>query len=127
YSTLPPAQRTEAAGLFSLVRNIGSSVGISIVVTLLSRAGQVSHAEIGARIPAFGAEQSLLPSLWNPATAAGAALLDVELKRQAAAIGYANDFWLMMVLTVVAMPLVLMLGSGRHGGGPEPGGAAAAH
>jgi len=32
-----------------------------------------------------------------------------------------------MVLTVVAMPLVLMLGSGRHGGGPEPGGAAAAH
>ena len=127
YSTLAPSQRTEAAGLFSLVRNIGSSVGISIVVTLLSRAGQVNHAEIGARIPAFGAEQTLLPALWDPATASGAALLDAELSRQAAAIGYANDFWLMMVLTVVAMPLVLMLGSGRHGGGRDPGAAAAAH
>lgn len=126
YSTLQPSQRTEAAGLFSLVRNIGSSVGISIVVTLLSRASQINHAEIGARIPAFGAEQTLIPAIWNPATASGAALLNNELLRQSAAIGYANDFWLMMVLTLCAMPLVLLMHSGRHAGGGDPGEAAAA-
>ncbi|TWG90222.1 DHA2 family multidrug resistance protein [Luteimonas sp. J16] len=127
YSTLAPSQRTEAAGLFSLVRNIGSSVGISIVVTLLSRATQVNHAEIGARIPAFGAERTLLPATWDPATATGARLLDLELARQSLAIGYANDFWLMMVLTAGAMPLVLLLGGGRHARGAATGDVAAAH
>ncbi|WP_225539912.1 MDR family MFS transporter [Xanthomonas sp. XNM01] len=128
YSTLEPWKRTEAAGLFSLVRNIGSSVGISIVVTLLARANQINHAEIDARIPAFGAEQSLLPALWDPATATGAAMLNNELMRQSAAIGYANDFWLMMVLTLCAMPLVLLMHSGRHatGAGGSPSEAAAA-
>ena len=114
YATLAPAQRTEAAGLFSLSRNIGSSVGISMVVALLARYTQVNLAEIGARIAAYGAEQTLLPAIWNPATAQGAALLNAEVTRQAAAIGYGNDFWLMMTLTVCAMPLVLLMHSGRH-------------
>lgn len=114
YATLAPAQRTEAAGLFSLARNIGSSVGISIVMALLARSTQVNHAEIGARVAAYGAEQTLLPAIWNPATAQGAALLNAEVTRQAAAIGYGNDFWLMMTLTVCAMPLVLLMHSGRH-------------
>jgi DHA2 family multidrug resistance protein len=128
YSTLHASQRTEAAGLFSLVRNIGSSVGISMVVALLARAGQTNHAEIAARIPAYGAEQTLLPSIWNPATTSGAALLNAEVSRQAAAIGYANDFWLMMLLTVCAMPLVLLMHSGRHdSGGSASDAAAAAH
>lgn len=111
YATLPPAQRTEAAGLFSLVRNIGSSIGISVVFTLLARSTQTAHAEIAARIPSFGAEVALIPAAWNPATSAGAIALNAEVTRQAAAIGYANDFWLMMWLTLAAAPLVLLLRS----------------
>ena len=128
YATLEAHQRTEAAGLFSLVRNIGSSVGISVVMTLLSRAGQINHAEIGARIPAFGAETTLLPPMWNPDTASGAALLNAEVMRQSAAIGYLNDFKLMMLLTLVSMPLVLLMQSGKHpAGGAAGADAAAAH
>ena len=115
YATLAPRQRTEAASLFSLVRNIGSSVGISMVMTILSRSVQVNHAEIGARIPAFGAETGLLPAMWNPATASGAAMLNNEVMRQSAALGYLNDFWLMTWLTLAAMPLVLLMRSGGHG------------
>lgn len=126
YTTLEPRQRTEAAALFSLVRNIGSSVGISVVYTLLSRANQVNHAEIAARIPAYGAETTLLPSLWNPQTASGAALLNAEVVRQSAAIGFVNDFKLMMLLTIAAMPLVLLMQGGRHRGA-TPVDAAAAH
>jgi len=113
YSTLPPAQRTEAAGLFSLVRNIGSSVGISVVFTLLARGTQASHAEIAARIPAFGAETTLIPPAMDPATQAGAALLNAQVTQQAAAIAYANDFQLMLWLTVCAMPLVLLMRAAR--------------
>ncbi len=109
YATLPAAQRTEAASLFSLVRNIGSSIGISVVMTMLSRGVQVSHAEIAARIPAFGVEQSLLPAAWDPNTLAGAAALNAEVTRQAAAIAYVNDYWLLMVLTLVSLPLVYFL------------------
>ena len=127
YATLEPRQRTEAAGLFSLVRNIGSSVGISVVMTILSRSAQVNHAEIGARVPAFGAETGLLPALWNPATASGAAMLNNEVMRQSAAIGYLNDFWLMMWLTVAAMPLVMLLRGGKTGGGSAAEAAAAGH
>ncbi|WP_305806162.1 DHA2 family efflux MFS transporter permease subunit [Stenotrophomonas sp. YIM B06876] len=109
YATLPAHKRTEAAGLFSLVRNIGSSVGISIVMTLLARASQINHAEIGARIPAFGAETTLLGPVWDTSTAAGAALLNAEVTRQAVAIGYANNYWLMMWLTLAATPLLLLM------------------
>jgi DHA2 family multidrug resistance protein len=122
YATLPPAQRTEAASLFSLVRNIGSSIGISVVMTLLARGVQVSHAEIGARIPAFGAEQSLLPAAWDPTSLAGAAALNAEVTRQAAVIAYVNDFQLLMLLTLLALPLVYFLRV-KPGAGPMPAAA----
>ena len=126
YSTLQPAQRTEAAGLFSLIRNIGSSVGISVVFTLLARGTQTNHAEIAARVPAFGAETTLLPPGLDPATASGAAWLNAEVTRQAAAIAYANDFQLMLWLTVCAMPLVLLMRAARAPAGVATD-AAAAH
>src|SRR3954464_4641197 len=50
FSTLPPEWRTEATGLFSLMRNIGSSIGISVVVSLLSSNTQLNHAEIAAHL-----------------------------------------------------------------------------
>ena len=65
YSTLPMATRTEAAGIFSLMRNIGSSVGISIVMTLLARGTQVNHAELAERIDPFGGGTAQLPLGWN--------------------------------------------------------------
>ena len=109
YATLAPHLRTEAASLFSLVRNVGSSIGISVVMTLLSRAVQINHADLGARVPAYGAEQALLPAAWNPGSFAGASALNAEISRQAAVIGYINDFWLLMWLTVAALPLVYFL------------------
>jgi DHA2 family multidrug resistance protein len=111
YATLPAHQRTEAAGLFSLVRNIGSSVGISVVMTLLARLSQVNHAELAARVPAFGAETAWLPSAWNPATAAGAAALDGEIARQSLLLAYLDDFRMLMWLTLAALPLVWLLRS----------------
>jgi DHA2 family multidrug resistance protein len=125
YATLPAASRTEAAGLFSLVRNIGSSVGISVVMTLLARMAQVNHAELAARVPAFGAETTLLPAAWNPALPAGAFLLDAEIRRQAAVIAYLDDFHLLMLLTLAALPLAWFLRA--RAPAPAPAAEAMAH
>ncbi|MFI4970468.1 MAG: DHA2 family efflux MFS transporter permease subunit [Lysobacterales bacterium] len=116
YSTLPMAARTEAAGIFSLMRNIGSSVGISIVMTLLSRNTQLNHAEIASRLTPFGDNMAHLPALLQGS--GGLVLLNAEVTRQASAIAFLNDFWLMMVLTLVSIPLLLLLKPLRSSAAP---------
>ena len=111
FSTLPPYLRTEAAGLYSLLRNVGGSIGIAIVTSRLIRDTQQNHAEISAYVtpfsPAFRDETIL--RFWNPSTAAGQMALNAEITRQASLIGYLNDFKMMMVIALLSMPLVLLL------------------
>jgi len=109
YSTLPMSQRTEAAGIFSLMRNIGSSVGISIVMTLLSRNTQINHAEIASRLTPYGDNAQQMREMIGQNAASGLAMLNGEVTRQASGIAFLNDFWLMMVMTAAAIPLLLLL------------------
>jgi DHA2 family multidrug resistance protein len=109
YSTLPTATRTEAAGIFSLMRNIGSSVGISIVMTFLSRNTQINHAEIASTITPFSDNAAQAASLFGTTTPAGLMALNGEITRQASGIAFINDFWLMMVLTAISIPLLLLI------------------
>ena len=118
YSTLPTSTRTEAAGIFSLMRNIGSSVGISIVMTLLSRNTQINHAEIASRITPFDANAAQVSSMLGTTTQSGLMALNGEVTRQASAIAFLNDFWLMMVLTAVSIPLLLMIRPVRNAVAP---------
>ncbi len=109
YSTLPMSQRTEAAGIFSLMRNIGSSVGISIVMTLLSRNTQINHAEIASRLTPYGDNAQQVQQMIGQNATTGLAMLNGEVTRQASGIAFLNDFWLMMVMTAAAIPLLLLL------------------
>ena len=115
FATLDPRHRTEAAGLFNLARNIGSSVAIAMLVALVTRYTQINRAELGSRVSEFDAGR--LPDLWSPGAAAGLAALDAELTRQAAAIAYVNDFKLMTLVALAAMPLVLLFRLPRDDGG----------
>lgn len=108
YSTLPPSARTEAASMYSLMRNIGSSTGISLVITMLVRSTQINHAEIASRITPFD-KRGILPAIWNTHGTDGLIALNAEITRQAAAIGFLNDFWLMMWMVLATLPLILML------------------
>jgi MFS transporter, DHA2 family, multidrug resistance protein len=111
FATLPPQLRTEAAGLFSLMRNIGASVGISVVETLLARSIQTNHQEMAEHVSPYNAMLRMLPtdSLWNMHTLAGQAMLDGEINRQAAMMAYIGDFKFMMVVTLAIVPLLFML------------------
>ena len=108
--------RTEAAGIFSLTRNIGSSVGISIVMTLLARNTQINHAEIASRLTPYGDNMAQMPAAFGGA--GGLAALSGEVTRQASGIAFLNDFWLMMVMTVAAIPLLLLLRPVRNAAAP---------
>lgn len=111
FATLPAHQRTDATSLFSLSRNLGSSVGISLVTTLLARNMQVSHADLASHVTPFN-----LP-LVDPGLAAAVgqagdavmSLLNAEITRQALMVAYIDDFKFMTVMTVALMPLVLLL------------------
>ena len=121
FSTLEPRLRTEAAGLFSLLRNIGSSIGISVVTAMLSENTQVSHAALIEHVTPFGhmMQAPWLPPSWSLATTAGLSSLNAEVTRQAATIAYLNDFQFMLWVTLAAIPLLLLLR--RPDRRPRPG------
>ena len=121
FATLPAQLRTEAAGLFSLMRNIGASVGISVVETLLARSIQINHQEMAEHVNPYNAMLRALPtdSLWNMHTLAGQVMLDDEITRQASMIAYIGDFKFMMVVTLAIVPLLFLLRNPHRSPSPE--------
>jgi MFS transporter, DHA2 family, multidrug resistance protein len=111
FATLPPRHRANGTALFSLLRNLGASVGVSVLIFLLGRNTQVMHAALAENVTPFN-DLFRLPSVaafWNLGTEAGRLALDAELTRQAAAIAYVNDFKLMMAVVLCAIPLIFLL------------------
>jgi DHA2 family multidrug resistance protein len=120
-STLSPELRAEGAGLYSLSRNIGSSVGISVVNSLLTRNTQVNHADIAQHVTAVNRmfEDPMIARFWNPLTAAGRAALDAVVTRQAQIIAYIDDYQLLMIATIAVVPLLIVFKRASDGGGED--------
>ena len=114
FATLAPRLRNQGTPIFSLLRNIGSSVGISIVQALLTEGSSKAHAQIAATVAPGNPALATLPQIMSPDTMAGLALINAEVTRQGALIGYLDDFGIMMVITVLAIPLLLLIRSPRR-------------
>jgi len=115
FATLPASLRTQGTALYSLMRNIGSSIGISLVIFLLTRNTQLVHAELAGQVTPFNdALAAVAPArIWDMATTIGRAALNAEVTKQASVVAYANDFKLMMVVALVALPLLFLLRRAR--------------
>src|ERR1700710_1497308 len=112
FVTLAPSMRTEGAALFSLLRNLGAAIGVSIATSVLAHNSQVMHEMIGASVTPFNrALQAVGPMhQWlDPATRHGVALLDGIVNQQAQIVAYANDYVLLIVATLPAWLLLLMM------------------
>ncbi len=109
-ATLPSHGRAEGAGIYNLSRNIGSSVGISVVNSLLTQNTQINHASIVPHVTAVnrGFENGMIAQFWNPMTAAGRAALDAVITRQAQIIAYIDDYKLLMIATLAVLPLLMV-------------------
>jgi MFS transporter, DHA2 family, multidrug resistance protein len=116
FSTLPRHLLTQGTAIFSLMRNIGGSVGISIVEVLLDQNTQIVHSRLIERLRPDNplAQAPHLGPLYSLTTPSGVAALNAEATRQAAMVAYIDDFLLMMALVVVALPLILLLRKPRR-------------
>jgi MFS transporter, DHA2 family, multidrug resistance protein len=107
FSTLTPDLRADGTATYSLMRNIGSSIGISIVQTLMTRGTQVAHVDLAANINAFN--PAVQPLLAQGTRTSALALMNLTITQQAQMIAYLNDFKLMFVATLFVIPLVLLI------------------
>ena len=108
FATLPATLRTEAASMWTLIRNMGSSIGVSIVIAQLTSGTTLMHARLSELVTPFSAGFQLSPNaLLNPDTPEGVAMIDRLVNGQAVTISYQNDFLLMAMLALCCLPLIL--------------------
>ena len=131
FATLPAHLRTEGTSVLSLVRNLGSAIGVSATSALLARNTQVAHADLAAGItpfnPMFRGDGAVARML-DASTTKGAALLNQMVTHQAQVIAYIDDFHAMMLVSAPAVLLLLLMRRPRpvaKSGAAKPGHAAA--
>ena len=111
FATLPPELRAEGTSMFSLIRNTGAAVGISVATFLLQQSTQVMHARIAESVTPYNRmlQAGGASTFWNSAIAPGLIALNDEVTRQASIIAYSNDFKFMFYVTVPTALLLLLL------------------
>jgi DHA2 family multidrug resistance protein len=116
FATLAPRYRNEGTALFSLMRNIGSSIGISVVITYLAQRTQINHAACVDYLNPFSLalRQAVESGTYDLSTPQGLLALNGEVTRQAATLAYLQDFRLMMWITLIAIPLIALLRAPQH-------------
>ena len=122
FETLAPKMRTTAAALLNLSRNIGGSVGISVVSAQLVRMTQVAHADLASQVTEQTvptANSTMLQTI-APQGDVALAIMNAEVTRQALFIAYLDDFKLMMLVTFAVLPLLFLMKRGRQVGSGPP-------
>jgi DHA2 family multidrug resistance protein len=123
FSTLPRTVLTQGTAIFSLMRNIGGSVGVSLVEALLVENTQTVHSRLVEHLrpdnPLIA--HGMLAPPYSLSSPAGVAVLNAEVTRQAQMVAYIDDFHLMVVVILVALPFLLLLRRAKQGAkGPSP-------
>ena len=121
FRTLEPSLRPEAISVLHLMRSIGSSFFISITVAEIVRTTSANYSRLVERISPFNKALGDAATMggWSTETTTGMATLAREINRQAAMLGYMNAFVLYTVMSMVAIPLVLMLGGKKRDRGGQ--------
>ena len=116
FATLNPRHLPEGMAIFHLLRNIGSSVHISISVALVLHMAKVNYAGLAEFISPYNEtlRYGTALGLWNPESVRGLAAIGGEVQRQAAMIGYINAFYMYALTALAVAPLILLVGKVRR-------------
>lgn len=108
FVTVPPRLRAEGSAVYTLIRNLGAAVGISIMQALMVSNTQKMHDSIASKVdpndPLIAAELGQ-----RLHSAAGLEGLNGEITRQATMVAYIDDFKLMLIVTLACIPMLLLL------------------
>jgi DHA2 family multidrug resistance protein len=111
FATLAPERVAEGSAVYHMVRNIGSSIHISLSISLAVRMSRASYAELAERVTPYS-ESLALPwvhGAWNLQSQAGQAAFAREMARQAQMIGYLDAFVFFIATSLVVLPLVFLI------------------
>jgi DHA2 family multidrug resistance protein len=125
FATLQTDLRTDGTAMFSLFRNLGQAIGVSVSSVVLAQGTQVLHAQIAATVTAFNRnlQSSGAYLYWSTGNPKGFAALNEEVTRQAAIIAYVDDFKLLFIVSLLMLCLLLMMRGHRDAPaatGPAP-------
>ena len=116
FSRLDPAHIPEGTAVLHLLRNIGSSIYISLTVAMVTRFTAVNYADMSALVTPFN-KVLAFPSIvgqWSTQSVEGLASLSNEVERQAAMIGYINAFYLLALTGFAAIPFICLVQRGER-------------
>jgi DHA2 family multidrug resistance protein len=113
-SRLPRHILTQGTAIRSLMRNLGGSIGISVLVANLAEKTQIVHSHLieGLRPDNPLARAPYLAAPYSLSTPGGIAALNAEVTRQAAMVAYIDNFRLMMLIALATLPVLLLLRGG---------------
>jgi len=130
YDGVPPDKTDQASALINAARNTGGSIGISLVSNVLAHREQFHQSRLVENaIPSGVQYQDTLHQLMNYFTAHGSSLAQAQqqavdwigqqVQSQASFLAYMDAFWVLMLISLAAVPLALALRKVKLGG-PAP-------
>src|SRR3979409_421630 len=113
FLTLPNHLRTDGTSMLTLMRNVASSIGISVVIAQLTEGSRRVYAVLSQHINPFNHAMQMpdVRSMIDMSTDKGRAMMDVMVNLQAQIIAFSHDYQMVMLFTLCAIPLTIMIGS----------------
>jgi DHA2 family multidrug resistance protein len=112
FSALKPELRPDGSSLLALFRNMGGSFGISVIVSVMARNQQVSHADLATHITAL--TMPVAQQAFGGSDGAAPAMVDAMVNRQAQMVAYLDNFYMIAWLLLLIAPLPLLLRKPRR-------------
>src|SRR3982074_2246812 len=126
FLTLPNHLRTDGTSMLTLMRNVASSIGISVVIAQLTEGSRRTYAILSQHVNPFNHALQMpdVRSMIDMGTDKGRAMMDVMVNLQAQIIAFSQDYQMVMIFTLCAIPLAIMIGSTKaalrkHSQAPE--------
>jgi DHA2 family multidrug resistance protein len=113
FMTLPNHLRTDGTSMLTLMRNVSSSIGISIVISQLTEGSRRVYANLSEHINPFNHAMQMpnVRGMIDMSTDTGRAMADAMVKAQAQIIAFSQDYTLVMLFILASIPLTIMIGS----------------
>jgi MFS transporter, DHA2 family, multidrug resistance protein len=113
FLTLPNHLRTDGTSMLTLMRNVASSIGISVVIAQLTEGSRRVYANLSEHINPFNHAMQMpnVRGMIDMSTDTGRAMADAMVKAQAQIIAFSHDYQLVMLFILASIPLTIMIGS----------------